>query len=748
MTSRTMLILLLLLSPAAAIPAEELQVPHGSEAERSDVAERLRVGLVLGGGGARGAAHIGVLRELERLRVPIDAIVGTSMGAIIGGLYASGMTPEQLEVLIGELDWSDPLQDKPTRENLTYRRKQDDIEFPVNFEMGLSDGRLLLPKGLVFGQKLELLMRELTVSIAHIDDFDDLPTPFRAVAADLETGERVVISRGDLPRAMRASMSVPGIFAPVVTDGRTLVDGGLVGNVPVDAIKAMDVDVIIAVDVEFPLYTGEQLQSAVDVTAQMLTILVRKETQRQLAQLTDDDVLIRPALGEFGSTNFGGVSETFDPGAEATIAVAERLRALAVDEEAYGRYLAARQVTPPDPGIEVDFVRIRDEGPLSARVLKARLNTSVGERVTAADLAQDAAHLYGLDLYEQVTYRLIREEERTGVEFATVPKSWGPNYLQFGLSLEDDFEGSTAFNLAARLTRPGMNPLGAEWRTDLQIGTEPFLFTEFYQPLDYDSRWFVAPQVRLEQRNFNAFSGDMSIARFRISEAELALDVGREFGRWGEARLGVFRGAGTARVTVGDPSLPNIDFQTGGVMATFGVDTLDDGQFPHSGTRLDSTVTLSRPGFGADSGFDLVELTATKVWTRGRHTLQAGLELGTTIRSDDLIQNFFPLGGFLRLSGLERGEISGPHAGLARLVWYRRSGETGGGVFEVPLYFGASLEAGNVWAERSDASVDSLIVNGSVFAGLDSWLGPLYLGAGFSEDGNPSLYLFLGTPPR
>ena len=748
MTSRTMLILLLLLSPPVAQPASGQGHAPGSSTQDTIEPGRPRVGLVLGGGGARGAAHIGVLRELERMRVPIDAIVGTSMGAIIGGLYASGMTPDELQELITELDWSDPLQDTSARENLTFRRKQDDIEFPVNFEMGLRDGRLLLPKGLVFGQKLELLMRELTVATAHIDDFDDLPTPFRAVAADLETGEAVIIGEGDLPRAMRASMSVPGIFAPVVMNERTLVDGGLAGNVPVDALRAMDVDVIIAVDVEFPLYTGEQLQSAVDVTAQMLTILVRKETQRQLEQLANTDVLIRPALGDFGSTNFGGVVEAVEPGSQATIAVADRLRELAVDEESYSKWLADRQVTRPDRGLELDFIRIVDDGPLSARVLEARLETSTGERVTLAELAQDAAHLYGLDLYEQVTYRLVRQDGQTGVEFATVPKSWGPNFLQFGLSIEDDFEGSTAFNLSGRLTRAGMNALGAEWRTDLQIGTEPYLFTEFYQPLDYDSRYFVAPQLRLEQSNFNAFSGDTSIARYRVSEAEAALDLGRELGRWGEFRLGVFRGAGNARVSVGDPALSNIDFQTGGIVATLGADTLDDGQFPHQGVQLETAITLSRPGFGADSSFDLVELKATKVWTRGRHSLQAGVEFGTTIQSDDLIQNYFPLGGFLRLSGLERGEISGPHAGLARLVWYRRSGETGGGVFEVPLYFGASIEAGNAWQERSEISGHSLIVNGSLFAGLDSWLGPLYLAGGFAENGDTSFYLFLGAPPR
>ncbi|MEX0975532.1 MAG: patatin-like phospholipase family protein [Woeseia sp.] len=716
--------------------------------QQAEPAERPRIGLVLGGGGARGAAHIGVLRELERLRVPVDAIAGTSMGAIIGGLYASGMTPDELEELVKSLDWFDAFQDTSRREDLTYRRKQDDVDFPVNFEMGVSEGRLQLPRGLIHGQKLGLILRELTLDTAHIADFDALPTPFRAVASNLETGESKVISGGDLTLAMRASMSAPGIFAPVVLDGETLVDGGLVGNVPVRAIKAMNVDVIIAVDVEFPLYRGDEIQSALDITAQMLTILIRKETQRQLAELSESDILIRPDLGEFGSTNFAGIIEAIEPGAVATANLAHRLTELSLDAESYRAYVASRATYIHHTDIEVDFVRIRDEGPLSERVLQTRLTTKAGEVVSTETLADDTTRLYGLDLYEQVSYRIVQDGTETGVEFITVPKSWGPNILQFGLSIEGDFEGSTAFNLSTRLTRAGMNALGAEWRTDAQIGTEPYLVSEFYQPLSFDSRYFIAPRISLEQTNFNTFSGDSNVARYRQSEGELAVDVGRELDHWGEFRVGAFRGVGTSRIMVGDPNLPNIDFQTGGITAGFGIDTLDNGQIPLHGTRIQSTVTLSRPGFGADSSFDIVEASATKAWTIQRHTLQAGLEFATTLKVDDLIQNFFPLGGFLRLSGLETGEISGPHAGLARLVYYRRSGETGGGAFDVPLYLGASVEAGNAWQSRSDISVDSLLMNGSLFAGLDTWFGPLYLAAGFAEGGSRSFYLFLGTPPR
>ncbi len=707
---------------------------------------RLRVGLVLGGGGARGAAHIGVLRELERLRVPIDAIAGTSMGAIVGGLYASGMTPAELEELIASLDWKDSFQDTTRREHMLFRRKQDDEAFPMRFEMGLRDGRVLLPEGLISGQKLSWILTEQTLHVSGVTDFNQLPTPFRAVASDIETGAAHVMSQGDLVLAMRASMSAPGIFLPVHADGRKLVDGGLTGNVPVDAIRDMGVDVIIAVDVEFPLYEPDQLESALSITGQMLTILIRKETLRQLERLTDSDILIRPDLGDFGSTEFQNIIETVEPGAKATIAQRERLSELSMDDESYAVYMAARTRTHPRPE-RISFIRIQDHGPLSERFLVSHLQVQPGDAIDPQRLADDAGRLYGLGLYEKVGYRLVTEGGETGIEFETVPKSWGPDILNFGMSFEDNFEGSTAFNVSARLTKTGLNSYGAEWRTDAQLGTDPFLFTEFYQPVSVDSRFFVAPRATLEQTNLNAFAGTNTVARYRVSEAEIGLDFGRDLGRWGEFRFGVQRGVGEARVKVGDPSLSNFDFDSGGLFARFRVDTLDDAQIPLHGTRVDLIWNGSRPDLGADGNFDTIETELTTVRTFGRNTFLLGLNYATTLDSDNTIQDFFQLGGFLNLSGLERGAISGPHAGVARLVYYRRSGDTGS-LLEMPVYFGGSIEAGNAWQSRSEISTGSLIINGSLFAGLDTYLGPLFLGAGISEGGDSSFYLFLGVPPR
>ncbi len=720
---------------------------HADAQSTRDVEDRLRVGLVLGGGGARGAAHIGVLRELERQRIPIDAIAGTSMGAIVGSLYASGKTPDELEALVNSIDWADAFVDTPRRKELTYRRKEDDAAYPAQLELGLSDGELLVPKGLIQGQKLQLILREELLHVSHIQSFDDLPTPFRAVASNIETGELHVMRGGDLALAARASMSAPGIFAPVVVDGRTLVDGGLVGNVPVHVIHEMDVDVVIAVDVEFPLYPPEDLQSALAITEQMLTILIRKETLRQLSGLRNGDVLIRPELGEYASTNFDDITDVIAPGEAATVAVAADLSELALGQADYQAHLASRRA-PTARAETLAFVRVIDNGPLSSTVLESRLQTRAGDAIDPAKLADDLDRLYALNYYEHVGYRLVTEDGRTGVEFETIAKSWGPNFLKFGLSLEDDFEGSTAFNVGARLTATGLNSLGAEWRNDVQLGTNPRFDSEFYQPLGFDARFFVAPRIKFEQDNFNAFSGVDTIARYRVSESEIGLDFGRSLGRWGEFRLGAFRGLGDARVKVGDPLIPNFDFDQGGILARLRIDTLDDPQIPKSGARFNLEWLQSKSSFGADNDFETVLATVDKAWSWGRNdknTLLTGLEYATTFDSPGQVQDFFRLGGFLRLSGLERGEISGPHVALARLSYYRELGD-GNGVFDIPFYVGGSLEAGNAWQSRSDMSLGSALVNGSLFAGLDTYLGQLFLAAGFAEDGETSFYLFFGNP--
>ncbi len=300
---------------------------------------------MLSGGGARGAAHIGVLKVLEAHRVPVDAIAGTSMGAVVGGLYASGLSAADIERVMTSVDWEDAFRDRPARKDLNFRRKLEDQNFLVKFPLGLKGRRFRLPRGLVQGQKLTQILRALTLPVAQIQSFDDLAIPFRAIATDIVTGDRVVLDRGDLTTAMRASLSAPGVFAPVETEGRMLVDGGLSSNLPIDVAREMGVDVLIVVDCGFPLLERGKLDSVATVSNQMLAILIRHNTTAQRKTLTDRDVVIDPALGDFPSLDFTDHARAMKIGEEAARGAAERLAALGLTDPEFARVVAARTVS-------------------------------------------------------------------------------------------------------------------------------------------------------------------------------------------------------------------------------------------------------------------------------------------------------------------------------------------------------------------------------------------------------------------
>lgn len=724
-------------------------LPVGPVAAQESTAEapRPRVGLVLSGGGARGLAHVGVLQALEELRIPVDAIAGTSMGAVVGGLYASGMTAAEIDALMRGIDWNAVFRDRPARNTLNYRRKQDDREFLVRFPLGIQGGSFRVPRGLVQGQRLTQALRIETMPVAAVEDFDELPTPFRAVAADLETGARVVLDRGDLTSTMRASMSAPGVFAPVEIDGRLLVDGGIVENLPVDVGKAMGVDIIIAVDVGFQPVSRRELTSALAVSNQAITIMMRRETGRQRALLSADDVLILPDLGTLQSTDFGAAARTIGLGLDATRASAGQLARLALDEEPWRAYLAARGVEPQRP--VVHFVRTNERSERYSERIQAELGPVIGQPLDPVALDERLSHFYGSDNFEALDYRLVHEGVLTGLEVNARRKSWGPNFLRFGLELQDDFEGGNSFSAGVRAQVTEVNRYGAEWQTDLKVGANPLFRTEFYQPIGYSSDWFVVPSLLVERQNFDIFEGDRRLATYRVQNREAALDFGREFGSWGEARAGLILGEGNRNLLVGDPDDPDLPprtrFDRGELMVRFSVDLLDNVFFPRDGELFTLQWNAARESLGSETDAQRVSLDWTHARSYGRNTLILSAAGGAHVSGPtDQVQDYYTLGGLFDLSGLSPDEISGPQFGIVRGLYYRRIGSGQEGVFDVPTYLGFSLELGNVWERRGDVSFDSALVNGSAFLGFDTFLGPIYLAAGFGEGGNRSFYLLLG----
>ena len=714
----------------------------GETPDRQQLEHRPRIGLVLSGGGARGAAHVGVLKALADMRVPIDAVAGASMGAIIGGLYASGLEPDELEALLVAIDWRNAFSDGVDRRYRSFRRRQDDAEFLVKLDVGLRGGRLVLPRGLLQGQNISAILRGATFRVAGLRDFDQLPTPFRAVATDLLTGEAYVFDSGSLSLAMRASMSVPGVFEPVPYAERLLVDGGVVANLPVTVLESFDCDVIIAVDVSEPLVAADGLESAVDVSNQMITIFMRRQTQAARQSLAANDVFIRPKLDGFGSADFLRVVEAIPAGEVATWAAEPRLRQFAVDQAAYARFRQARTGRLPSAP--------------DVRVAK-NLPTAAGGGPTASDgwgldqLESAVSSAFGTENYALVGYDLNTTGETTSANFDLLPKPWGPNYLRFGLSLEDDFEGDSDFNLGLRYTRTGLNEHDAEWRNDLRLGASPLLASELYLPFQSAEAFFLAPRIAWGQRDLKLFESGVGRSQYRLTEATVSLVGGKEFGRATELRMGLTRGIGEARLRLGPPDMAlgnDFGFDSGEFFAKFQIDTLDRVSFPSTGTLAAVKWTLSRPELGGDQSFEHLELDWSLAKTWGGTTVIAAVDVATTLESGANVQELFSLGGFLRLSGVQSQSLLGLHRGVARVIGYRRMKETGGGFFEIPWYVGMSAEAGNVWQQRSDATFESLQFGGSVFTGLDTFFGPLYLALGFAEGGERAVYLFLGQPFR
>lgn len=704
---------------------------------------RPRIGLVLSGGGARGAAHVGVIKALEDMRIPIHAVAGASMGAIIGGLYASGLEADELEALLVAIDWRKAFSDAVDRSYRNFRRRQDDGQFLVKLDVGLRDGQLVLPRGLLQGQNINAILRGATFRVASIRDFNQLPTPFRAVATDLLTGDAYVFDSGSLSVAMRASMSVPGVFEPVPHEDRLLVDGGVVANLPITLLAPFDCDVIIAVDVSEPLVVAEKLESAVDVSNQMITIFVRRQTQAAQQSLASKDVFIRPQLDGFGSADFMRVVEAVPAGEAATWEAEATLRQFALAQDEYLRFREARAGRVP-AATEVRFATDLPEAAGSVPVV-------AGEGWEFEQLETAVSNAFGTGNYALVGYDLTTDGEVISADFDELPKPWGPNYLRFGASLEDDFEGVSDFNLGLRYTRTALNEHGAELRNDLRLGGSPLLATELYLPFQSASPFFLAPRVAWGQRDLKLFESGVGRSQYRLSEAAVTLAAGKEFGRAAEFRLGLKRGLGEARLRLGLPDMTlgnRFSFDSGEVFAQFQIDTLDRISFPSTGSLAAVKWTLSRPGLGADRSFEQLEVDWSYAKTWGGNTLLSAVDIATTLNSGAELQENFSLGGFLRLSGVESQSLLGPHRGVARFIGYRRMKETGGGFFDIPWYVGVSLEAGNVWQRRSEAGLDNLQFGGSFFTGLDTFFGPLYLALGFSEGGERAVYLFLGQPFR
>ena len=717
---------------------------HGEAPVLAQEPARSRTCLVLSGGGARGAAHIGVLRVLEDLRIPFDCIVGTSMGAVVGGLFATGLPADTIEAAVLDADWRDLLSDRPPRRDIPFRRKQDDNLPLFRFEFGLKKNGFVLPGGLVAGQNLDFLLKELTLPSAGIDSFDQLSIPFRAVATDLADGSKIVLERGNLADAIRASMSVPGAFTPVDIDGRTLVDGGIVDNLPIDVARDLGATRILAIDVSMPLDVAEQDRSVFGVAIQTINVLTEQNIVEQRAAIGEGDYMLRVEMPDATSADFERMPEIIEVGETLARAAADELRAFAVSEEDYDAWSRRHREWRVDQRrtLTIDAVEVTGLDRVDPRIVTRRVATEPGDVLDIDVLKDDLESVYRLGDFERVEFQVEVEPEHTLLRIEAAEKSWGPNFVRFGLGLQADFEGRGEFNLLADFTRTRVNTLGAEWKSRVSVGRDNLVSTEFYQPLDFDGVWFVAPQATAERRTVDVFEDDGAVTEYRIGLVEGGADLGVQFSHYGELRMGARRGVRDIE-NRSQADVPDEQPDTGAWVGSLTVDRLDNANFPTWGSLIRVDTTFSRAFLAADDEYDRLEAVYLEARSFGRNTFVGKLRYGTGLGSEIPFYDHFRLGGMFALSGFRPGALRGPELGFAQILYYRQLG-TLPGVLGGGLYVGLSAEAGNVWQTREEASFSDLRPAGLVWAGVDTVFGPVYIGYGRSEDNIDSLYLALG----
>jgi NTE family protein len=689
---------------------------------------------------------------LEEMNIPVDYIAATSMGSIVGGLYAIDTTPTQLEKLVTSIHWASMFSDSPPRKDLTFREKQREDRFPLPLEIGIRDGQIRGFQGALTGANLELFLHELTSSADGITSFDSLPIPFRCVSTNMVTGKPYVFERGPLYQAMRASMSIPGIFSPAEYDGQILGDGGLVDNLPIDIVRGMGADIVIAVNIGTPLMERDQLTSIVGLTGQMINILTEQNVRTQLATLRSGDILISPDLGKLTSSDFDQASEFIRRGEAIAREMAPRLAALSLPTAAYAAYKRAHPRIADTPPPTVEFVRVEGTEYANPAVIKNELDVHVGKPLDIAEINKGLERVYGTGDYERIDYRLAEDRDRQGLVVDVHEKTMGPTYVRFGLAYSTDFQGETTFSLLAGAKRTWVNNLGAQWLNEVELGRIARIATEFYQPFNVEQDVFGSVYASAQNVPRYVFSGDQRVAEYKVQTNIAGLDVGVPILRQGEIRFGP-----VYTYYKGSPTIAVQDFETvrqtdAGLRLLARWDNRDNAYFPHRGAQVDLDVfygnEAQRIGSAPELSYDRI----------GRGTLYANagvpidadnfvnvaVRAGALSRDIPSVVNPYLLGGLLNLSGLRYQQLEGSYLGFGRAVYYHRLAQVpyiGGN-----LYAGGSLEAGNTWQQRADVSTGDLIVAGSVFVAADTFLGPFYFAYGRASGGASSFYLLLGRP--
>ena len=712
---------------------------------------RPKIGLVLSGGGAKGAAHIGVLKILEQNRIPVDYIAGTSIGAYVAGMYALGYSATEIEKIMLNESWSDGYSDTIPRQALSYRNKLQRDRFNIPLNMGYSDDEVKVPNGLLRGQTMSQLLQRSTGLVNQFGHFDELAIPYRAVATDLETSKAVIISHGSIVQAMQASATVPGALQPVEYEGRLLIDGGIGNNMPVDVVQGLGADIIIAVDIGSSLVKKDELTSTIAVLNQLSTMLTNASTDKQKLLLTSEDILIRPDVGGMSTTDFTIMPKAFLLGEQAALKHLVSLQSLSVDKEEFQAYLARKKKLSrrwlEDINHPIVNIVFNNDSQVSDSMLKETLGLEEGEVVTQERLAKGIADIYSLDKFERVNAEFIDTDQGRVLTLNAHAKSWGPNYFQLGFSWEDDFTLDSVVSFDFAYTMTDLTDSGGEWRNELRLGFEKLISSELYLPLDYDQDFYARAELGYELKNWNFYENNARALQLSQTLYRGDMGIGYNYVKEGMVEFGF---TGESGELENKAFIDAIKYDTFGAYLKFGFDNLNSINFPTEGNRFTFNLFYRNENVpdllgnaNSDNSFQ-IEADWRGALSVGNHAFVGIASFATVDIDDSLSVHMSELGGFLNLSGYHKNALVGTRKVFGAFVYQYDLGRDVLGMTDYPLYLGGSLEAGNVWTIRSEADLSDLIFSGSLFLGTDTGIGPAALGFGWADDGEKAIFLFIG----
>src|SRR5216683_1813807 len=743
---RSLSILLLFLQPISVLAQREKRTePNSAQTPGNPVkvetklapSTRPRIGVALEGGGAMGIAHIGVLKWFEEHRIPVDYVAGTSMGGLVAGFYATGMTPDELKALIDGLDWRKILGDRTPYEDLSFRRKEDQRAYPNSLVFGLRRG-FSAPAGLIPGHQIGLVIDRVALPYSGVNSFDELPVAFRCVATDLVSGRPHVFQDGSLAVALRATMSIPGAFSPVHDGQAVYVDGGLMNNLPTDVVRQMGADIVIAVHLEPASVDAKDIQSVFSVLNHSVRVVLEENELRSLAQA---DAVVSVPLAEYSTVDYAKSEQIMRRGYEAANARARLLEAFALDDADWQDHLRVREARKRSDVPTPQFIQVQGTNAHEATDVTRYVKRFQGKPVNSEKLDEVLTRLTGVGRYDSAGYRLIEKNGQTGLLVEVVEKNYAPPMFQTAFEVDGSQSGNVDFTMGTRFTFMDVAGFRSEWRTDVLLGNTYGIQTELFRPFRAESRWFFAPHADAGDTTFQIYAKNDPLADYRIYRINIGGDVGYSFGRFSELRVGYQIGSLNTKLRLGSPVIPSVEGHVGQTRLHYLLDHTDDPVIPRRGVSMESNFRWFDASPGAKDGFPSMDLKVGYFQPVARSaSIYFESEGGTTFGATNTgIPQFF-LGAPLRLSAYGQNEFQGNQYYLFRTGYLRD-------LLTLPPFLGKKVyavgayEIGKMYGVTTRSELPDDVAAGFL---AETALGPFFIGGSVGDSGHRKWFFQLG----